>query len=67
MIITTYKLFITILQDSTSFGELMYDLCEVISKDLGKDRHNTSKLAAMDIGCGHHSYMFGIARWQLQV
>ena len=55
------------LQDSTSFGELMHDLCEVISKDLAKNQHNTSRLAAMDIGCGYHSYMFGIARWQLQV
>jgi len=45
----------------------MYDLCEAISKDLQKSGNNTSRLAAMDIGCGYHSYMFGIARWQLQV
>ena len=45
----------------------MYDLCEVISKHMEKYGHNTSQLAAMDIGCGYHSYMFGIARWQLQV
>lgn len=57
-----------VLQSSTSFGELMYDLCEVISKHMEKRYgHNTSQLAAMDIGCGYHSYMFGIARWQLQV
>ena len=45
----------------------MYNLCEVISKHMEKYGHNTSQLAAMDIGCGYHSYMFGIARWQLQV
>jgi len=28
---------------------------------------NVSKMGAMDIGCGYHSYLFAIARWQKQV
>lgn len=65
--INKYESICDMLQDSMSFGELIYDLCEVINKDMAKNGYNTSNLAAMDIGCGYHSYMFGIARWQLQV
>lgn len=25
------------------------------------------RMGAMDIACGYHSYLFAIARWQLQV
>jgi len=46
----------------------MYDLCEKISGYQQKIYgYETSRLAAMDIACGSHSYMFSIARWQLQV
>ena len=45
----------------------MYDLCELIRKDLALDRHNPSRLAAMDIGYDYQSYMFGIAKLQRQV
>ena len=55
------------LQDSTSFGKVIHDLCEEISRELAKHNHDTLKLAAMDIGSGYHSYMFGIAKWQLKV
>jgi len=56
------------LQDTISFQELIYDLCEELSRYQEKTYgYETSKLAAMDIACGNHSYMFSIARWQLQV
>ena len=57
------------LQDPTSFSKLIYDLCEVINTDI-KGRigdHNASRLAAMDIGCGYHSYIVGIAMRHLEV
>ena len=52
-----------------SFGELMYDLCELISNNMASSSNhlNTSRLAAMDIGCGYHSYTFDISRWQFKV
>ena len=55
------------LQDS--FSELMYDLCELISNNMASssNHHSIPMLAAMDIGCGYHSYTFDISRWQFKV
>ena len=47
-----------------SFDELMFDVFEFISHDtarLGND--DRVKLAAMDIGCGYHSYTRSIRKW----
>ena len=45
-----------------SFDELMYDVLECISH--GR-RNNDGKveLAAMNIGCGYHSYTCSIRKW----
>ena len=53
-----------VLRDTNSFSKLMFDLYEVINRVIKPD---TSRLAAMEIGCGYHSYIFGIAMWNLQV
>jgi len=45
----------------------MLAVCNGIYKKQQKAGLNVSKMGAMDIGCGYHSYLFAIARWQKQV
>jgi len=44
----------------------MLTICKEINKQQ-KPEFDASKMSAMDIGCGYHSYMFAIARCQAQV
>jgi len=52
-----------------TLGSAMLTICKEISKKqkLQNPRFDASKMTAMDIGCGYHSYMFAIARCQAQV
>jgi len=45
----------------------MLAVCNGIYKKQHKAGLNVSTMGAMDIGCGYHSYLFAIARWQKQV
>ena len=45
----------------------MFDISNGIYKEQKGKGMNVSKMGAMDIGCGNHSYLFAIARWQKQV
>ena len=49
-------------QDLMSFDELMYDVIEFIKNDIAIN-NNKVGFAAMDIGCGYHSYTRSIRRW----
>ena len=50
-----------------SFAKVMYEICKGIHKEQKDAKINVTKMGAMDIGCGYHSYLFAIARWQKQV
>ena len=45
----------------------MFDICNGIYNEQKAEEMGVSKMGAMDIGCGYHSYLFAIARWQKQV
>ena len=48
----------------------MFEICKGIREEQLKDygnEVNSFRMGAMDIACGYHSYLFAIARWQLQV
>ena len=48
----------------------MFEICKGIREEQLKDYGNevdSFRMGAMDIACGYHSYLFAIARWQLQV
>ena len=44
----------------------MFEICKEIYDEQHQIMH-VSKMGAMDIGCGYHSYLFAIARCQKQV
>ena len=44
----------------------MFEICKGIYNEQDKIM-DASKMGAMDIGCGYHSSLFAIARWQKQV
>ena len=52
-----------------TLGSVMLTICKEINKQqkLHDPPFDASKMTAMDIGCGYHSYMFAIARCQAQV
>ena len=45
----------------------MYEICKKISGKQQECGVVSSVMSAMDIACGYHSYLFAIAREQLQV
>ena len=45
----------------------MFEICKGIHEKQKEEGLNVNKMGAMDIGCGYHSYLFAIARWQKQV
>ena len=48
----------------------MFEICKGIREEQLEDYNaevNSFRMGAMDIACGYHSYLFAIARWQLQV
>ena len=45
----------------------MFEICNGIYDEQKVEGLDVSKMGAMDIGCGNHSYLFAIARWQKQV
>ena len=45
----------------------MYEICKKISGKQLECGVVSSVMSAMDIACGYHSYLFAIAREQLQV
>ena len=55
-------------QDLMSFDELMYDVIKFIRSDMVKNNSKEVQFAAMDIGCGYHSYTRSIRQlWSLKV
>ena len=45
----------------------MFEICKEIYNEQAHIMDDVSKMGAMDIGCGYHSYLFAIARCQKQV
>ena len=46
----------------------MFEICKEIHDEQQQMMcRDVSKMGAMDIGCGYHSYLFAIARCQKQV
>ena len=46
----------------------MFDICKGIYDEQDRTMHeDVSKMGAIDIACGDHSYLFAIARCQKQV
>ena len=45
----------------------MFEICKEIYNEQKLIMDDVSKMGAMDIGCGYHSYLFAIARCQKQV
>ena len=60
-------IYIHILLSQKSFAKIMFEICNGIYDEQKVEGLDVSKMGAMDIGCGNHSYLFAIARWQKQV
>ena len=45
----------------------MLKICKEIYQEQKKAGLKVTTMGVMDIGCGYHSSMFAIARWQHQV
>ncbi|XP_065916014.1 uncharacterized protein [Dysidea avara] len=56
-----------IFKDNKSFAKVMFEICKGIHEEQEEQGLNVTIMGAMDIGCGYHSYLFAIARWQKQV